>query len=399
MRHHLRSTLACAILACPGPCLAVGQVSQTAGSPVADSAGLEQFRGKFSVTTHVDSLPVPLHRVEPVYPDSARVHGVTGTVVIEVLIGADGRVHGARVVRSIPTLDSVAVVAVRQWTFRPAIDDRGKAVPLWIPVSIEFPPLDVPALPNRRLLFVPEPEEAGFVVELFPPNQVAVGRALEVSVVVSGLSNKGNVANVRLTTQGGLMWTDEDASVSVPLVGLVRPHSVLLRRRGTGDGVLFARATVEQKGSEQAVAEVAPPIRAHGDTLAAGPRSYYRTEHVVDGQRYRVSSPWWVPIDAPEEIAPPDATAPPTKPAVLRSRVAHCRDCDASVRRVPLIVVIDGAGVVREMKLADNRISPAASEAAMTAVRQSWTFRPGRIGRTPVTDGIEVSVPIEAGPH
>jgi protein TonB len=97
----------------------------------------DEEQGKF-FTVHADSLPEVITRVEPQYPDSARAWGVTGTVVIEVRVGKDGRVRATSVVKSIPMLDRAATAAIRQWVFRPATDN-GRPVALWIPVSIAFP--------------------------------------------------------------------------------------------------------------------------------------------------------------------------------------------------------------------------------------------------------------------
>jgi TonB family protein len=53
--------------------------------------------------------------VAPAYPAEARDKKITGVVILEASMGADGRVLDARVLRSIPGLDDAAVEAVRQW--------------------------------------------------------------------------------------------------------------------------------------------------------------------------------------------------------------------------------------------------------------------------------------------
>jgi TonB family protein len=63
--------------------------------------------------------PTLIHRVNPIYPDAARTAGVTGTVVLEAIIGEDGTVQDARVLRSVPALDDSALGAVRQWLYEP----------------------------------------------------------------------------------------------------------------------------------------------------------------------------------------------------------------------------------------------------------------------------------------
>ena len=59
--------------------------------------------------------------MKPEYPPIAQSAKVTGVVIMEVVIGDDGKVLGARVVRSIPLLDQAALDAVRQWEFTPVL--------------------------------------------------------------------------------------------------------------------------------------------------------------------------------------------------------------------------------------------------------------------------------------
>ena len=44
-----------------------------------------------------------------------------GTVELEILIDASGKVVRARVIRSIPLLDAAAIQTVYQWVFEPAL--------------------------------------------------------------------------------------------------------------------------------------------------------------------------------------------------------------------------------------------------------------------------------------
>ena len=62
-----------------------------------------------------------LDRVEPEYPDAAKAQHVQGIVVLNVLVGGDGRVQGLSVVRGYPGLTAAATDAVRQWRFQPMI--------------------------------------------------------------------------------------------------------------------------------------------------------------------------------------------------------------------------------------------------------------------------------------
>jgi protein TonB len=67
------------------------------------------------------SAPALIHRVDPVYPDLARVARVQGTVILEARVDTRGRVKSVTVLRGIPMLDETALAAVRQWRYRPLL--------------------------------------------------------------------------------------------------------------------------------------------------------------------------------------------------------------------------------------------------------------------------------------
>ena len=81
--------------------------------------------------------PVQTKRVSPPYPPEAQAAGVQGVVIMEVSIGADGKVTDVRVLRSIPLLDQAAIDAVRQWEYAPTIVD-GTPVPILMTVTLNF---------------------------------------------------------------------------------------------------------------------------------------------------------------------------------------------------------------------------------------------------------------------
>jgi protein TonB len=62
-----------------------------------------------------------VNRVEPEYPDAAKSHHVQGIVILNVLVGGDGRVQRLNLVRGYPVLAAAATDAVRQWRFQPLI--------------------------------------------------------------------------------------------------------------------------------------------------------------------------------------------------------------------------------------------------------------------------------------
>jgi TonB family protein len=75
--------------------------------------------------------------VKPVYPKEAQEAKVEGLVMIDVLIGGDGKVKRTKIVRSIPELDQAALDAVSQWQFTPTVVD-GKPVAVHMTVTVNF---------------------------------------------------------------------------------------------------------------------------------------------------------------------------------------------------------------------------------------------------------------------
>jgi TonB family protein len=62
-----------------------------------------------------------LYRVEPDYPEAARVQQIQGSVVLEVLTAHDGAVQEVKLVSGEPLLAEAAIAAVRQWRFKPRV--------------------------------------------------------------------------------------------------------------------------------------------------------------------------------------------------------------------------------------------------------------------------------------
>ncbi|MGE5206888.1 MAG: energy transducer TonB [Chlamydiota bacterium] len=60
-----------------------------------------------------------VHEVKPVYPPLARQARIQGAVMLEAIIGKDGRIENLRLVSGHPMLAPAAIEAVRQWRYRP----------------------------------------------------------------------------------------------------------------------------------------------------------------------------------------------------------------------------------------------------------------------------------------
>jgi len=81
--------------------------------------------------------PTKTKHVNPQYPPIAQSARVQGVVIIEAVIGPDGKVQDARVLRSIPLLDQAALDAVRQWVFTPTLLNN-VPVPVIMTVTVQF---------------------------------------------------------------------------------------------------------------------------------------------------------------------------------------------------------------------------------------------------------------------
>jgi protein TonB len=103
-----------------------------AGDPLPPPVEREPMRVGGSI-----SRPERLRYVAPVYPPIARAAHVEGFVIIEAVLGADGQVREARVLRSVPLLDAAALAAVEQWQFTPTLLN-GRAVPVVMTVTVVF---------------------------------------------------------------------------------------------------------------------------------------------------------------------------------------------------------------------------------------------------------------------
>lgn len=81
--------------------------------------------------------PAKLVDAKPAYPETARQAGISGVVILEIVIDTDGAVKQARVLRSVPLLDAAAVETVKQWRFEPTLLN-GNPVPVIMTVTVNF---------------------------------------------------------------------------------------------------------------------------------------------------------------------------------------------------------------------------------------------------------------------
>jgi len=83
--------------------------------------------------------PTIISRVQPQYTAEARAHRIKGLVILDALIGTDGRVSDIQVLQGATHgLTEAAIEAVRRWRFEPARDESGKAVAVRYSLTTSF---------------------------------------------------------------------------------------------------------------------------------------------------------------------------------------------------------------------------------------------------------------------
>jgi TonB family protein len=82
--------------------------------------------------------PTVVHEVKADYTEEARRRGLTGEVVMEIVVRRDGSVGNVHLLHGLGLgLDERAIAAVRQWQFTPA-ERKGVPVDVIVEVGVEF---------------------------------------------------------------------------------------------------------------------------------------------------------------------------------------------------------------------------------------------------------------------
>ncbi|HEX9751235.1 MAG TPA: energy transducer TonB [candidate division Zixibacteria bacterium] len=110
------------------------------GDSVVVDISLDDYFPAPSEFVAVEEQPVPIKRVEPPYPEIARLTGTEGTVWVQALVDKTGKVRDARVAKSSGSnvgFDEAAVEAALQCIYKPAIQN-GQPVAVWVTYPVEF---------------------------------------------------------------------------------------------------------------------------------------------------------------------------------------------------------------------------------------------------------------------
>jgi TonB family protein len=258
-------------------------------------------------------VPVPARKkyVAPEYPAAAASEGIRGIVILDVLIGEDGKVETTRVTRSIPGLDDAATNAVRAWEYEPT-KLAGKAVKVKLSQSITFA-LKLPEI--QRAPGIPELKSGGA-----PPVPAALAAAESASVMVA-LGPAGEIAEAAVVegspAAGEVLmravraWRFSVAPGAAPLVFTIRadwapgpPPTVTLKALDPRNLNTAAPVAPQQTSSQ------APPAPAPQATPAVGSGSAAGSPTTPPS-----STPTAPPLAAPNPAAPlPPAAAPQPTP-------------------------------------------------------------------------------------
>lgn len=86
------------------------------------------------------AAPRLIKESKPRYTDNARRAKIEGVVIVEAVVGTDGKISHVRVKRSLDKeygLDDEAVNTVKKWAFSPAKRD-GVAIPVLVDIELSF---------------------------------------------------------------------------------------------------------------------------------------------------------------------------------------------------------------------------------------------------------------------
>jgi TonB family protein len=96
--------------------------------------GRRNWRGAYSIGGGV-TAPRAIYAPEPEFSEEARKTKYQGTVVLWLIVGADGRTREVRILQSLGMgLDEKAIEALRHWRFEPR---RKDGIPVAVQVNVE----------------------------------------------------------------------------------------------------------------------------------------------------------------------------------------------------------------------------------------------------------------------
>jgi TonB family protein len=354
--------------------------------------------------------------VTPTYPPAAAAVGQRGIVIVQMLVGPDGKVASAEVVRSVPPFDAPALSAVRQWEYE-VTRVNGQPVPVQLTIPITFA-LRLPDV--TREAGVPEMRQG--VAPPFPAG-AAPKQPARVTAELT-LDSDGQVREAAITggdppytealLQAVRTWAfvplSDPGSVSLDVEAVFsggkEGQRVQMRLFGLREAPSSAAATVPARPapastSSPAPAPAAPAPAAPGPaTTAAAPVPAAPAASAPPATVTAPSAAPAAPAPAPGGQAPPVEVVPappapkPTDTSRMETGVSAVRDValtegvpDLTSGRRPLVppfarmegvtgqvqvkFVVEASGATSNIEISGpDRLKEAARQTV-----SSWTFR------------------------
>lgn len=117
------------------------ELPPSAGTEITDNQAIPSTVSQApEPTSNFVRLPVLIYQAPAVYPEEARSQRVEGTVQVVLNVDENGTPQNVTVARSVEAgLDEAAVEAVKQYKFKPAVDENtGRNVPAQISMNVQF---------------------------------------------------------------------------------------------------------------------------------------------------------------------------------------------------------------------------------------------------------------------
>jgi protein TonB len=116
-----------------------GGIGSGEGGGLGPGSGGGTGGGVFRAGVNGVGIPICVYCPDPQYSEEARKAKYQGTVVLQVIVTADGRATNISVVKGPGLgLEEKAIEAVRGWRFKPAVGPSGKSVPVIVPIEVTF---------------------------------------------------------------------------------------------------------------------------------------------------------------------------------------------------------------------------------------------------------------------
>jgi protein TonB len=116
-----------------------GGIGSGSGGGLGPGSGGGTGGGVFRAGVNGVGIPVCFYQPPPEYSDEARKVKYQGAVVVEGIIGLEGKISNIRIIKGVGMgLDENAVAAVKTWRCKPAVGPNGKPVPTIVPIEVTF---------------------------------------------------------------------------------------------------------------------------------------------------------------------------------------------------------------------------------------------------------------------